>query len=179
MTVVSDTVPAYRWWNGYVEPQYPVGMWVGFGSITGDASGGQRIITFQFRRPGTRSTLYYNLEQISVSDSAGQANGVDLSTFNMDSLPGPSLGATTMPINYAMLLRQATLLGVLAPETIPKLPVWLGAPGRSVSVSQLSVETPNVNLTTFNVTVQGYYWSQRSLGRPGGPQRPPTTMYGQ
>lgn len=176
MSVITDVPVHYRWWDGYQEPQFPAGLWMARALVVGDLSGGQRIARVQFRTTGSRrSTLYYNLEQVMVSDTEGTAKKMDLSTFNMDPLPA---GTLSLPINLTIQLQQATILSNIDTKDYPPLPIFLGSPAGSIADSQLVLEVANVNAQFFQIGVQGYWWDQRAVGAQGGPQRPLTRLYG-
>jgi len=176
MSVVTLTIPVQRPWRGYDDPGLPVGMWVSQGVVTGDASAGQMAITTVFRPEGARvSGRFFNVEQVEAQISPSNSNGVFFFLADMD-----TVGDTVMvDRQWGGILASNSSVGILRHERLPPLPWFLGAPRRDTGSfsSQFQVGTPNVDLSTWLVTLQGYIWEPRSMMAQGGLRRPIDSLY--
>jgi len=176
MSIAStDAQIVYRPFTGYDDPRLPRAFWVGVGSVEGDASGGQRTVQLNFKEaaPGL-VTEAYSLEQLTVVSLETTNRALEVQTGNMDFIPGLPSDA----IWLARLTLEAGETQSIMQQGDLKLPAFLGQPRLQTAAAFLLFNAPNVNLVTLIVHAQGYKWDGGALLHPGGPQRPPTGIYG-
>jgi len=166
-----------RPWRGYDDPGLPVGMWFAQGAVTGDASGGDMIVFFQFKGEGEAvSGRFFNLEQFNIFHSAIATKDAHMVINNFETLGPVGL------VNRQFRMRlQDNDNGVSAMDNayyLP-LPIFLGSVAPVASLSaDLEFGIDNVDLTSFVATAQGYIWEPRSIQAPGGLRRPVDSLYG-
>lgn len=177
MTVISVVTAQLRPWGASPDPAFPEGAWIAAVSALGDGTGGELLLQIDFQKAFTRlSSRLFSLEQLAVDFTVNTSNFWELRTFNMELferqgiatrvwilplLPRPNNGGDALP------------LGDLA-----GLPIFLGAPARAGVAAGVAVMTDNQAAPTFTAFLQGFFWGPGALTAPGGPQRPPTSIYG-
>jgi len=177
MTVsISESIHP-RPWRGYDDPGLPVGMYFAQSAVTGDASGGDMIVFFDFKGEGEPvSGRFYNLEQINIfhSDITQQTGHMVANNFE-------TLGPVGLVNRQWRFLLQDNANGVSAVNAAQseRLPLFLGsvAPVASLAAT-LEVGVDNIDLTSLVVTIQGYIWEPRSIQAEGGLRRPIDSLYG-
>jgi len=166
-----------RPWRGYDDPGLPVGMYFGQGAVTGDASGGDMSVLFQFKGEAEPvSGRFFNIEQFNVFHS-----GVILVSGHVQLTNFETLGPVGLVNRQWRFELQSNANGVAAinQATYIPLPLFLGsvAPVRDLA-AQVAVGIDNVDLTSLVATIQGYIWEPRSIQAEGGLRRPVDSLYG-
>lgn len=177
MAVAAEQAVEYRRFNGYLDTRYPEGYWYGVVSVTGNVTGGTQvcILAFGENPPAFRNSRIYNLEQFSVLGTPNTVRGVVLNARNFD---GPSNAG--MLRNY-MINRQSaggSPNSATEGEGYNFLPLFLGSQGDLADVQALQATMTNVDGDETTFEAEGYWWGPRSVLADGGPQRPPTRLYG-
>ena len=177
MTVSVSNGISIRPWRGYDDPGLPVGMYIGQNAVTGDASGGDMIVFFDFKGEGSPvSGRFFNIEQMNVFHSDTGAKAGHVVANNFETL-GP-VGLVNRQWKFQLV---TNLNGVSAMSDLLyfPLPLFLGsvAPVASLAAT-LEVGTDNIDLTSFVATIQGYIWEPRSIQAEGGLRRPTDSLYG-
>lgn len=180
MSVSATARVLLRRFNGYTDPRYPIAFWAARQAILGNGTGGEQEIRIEFAS-GTEAALnsnMYSLEQIGVLTSNNvDANGVII-TRNMD----PIIASLTNVENATHFQIEAVGTpsqgaAIAARDAGALRGMFLGGQDLLPQGTRIQIVTPNVDLSLFTVTVQGYVWGARSVLADGGPQRPPTGLY--
>lgn len=174
MTVLITIPVQTRPFTGYSTEGLPSGMWAVTQDLTGDVSGGLRIISVIFAATGAPlGALLYSIEQLAVEDTDNNAKICDVLTSRMDPIQGSNLSPTVT-------------LNVLAGSTIASLDAvglralkgwFIGRVEGPAAAGTLDLRVTNVNLETFTIFVQGYFWVPRAATVDGGPRRPVGGLY--
>lgn len=172
----TDSQVVYRPWTGHPEDNLPDAFWIGIGSVEGDVSGGSRIVNIELKPAGNPLvTTIFSLEQLSVTSAELTAGEVRVQTVNMDFLLGQPADA---------IWSRMILLGATATQTSSiagdheMRPALLGQPRSAALAAFLQFSITNTNLISMDVVAQGYRWGGAALLVPGGPRRPPGSIYG-
>lgn len=177
MSIVFNAHVKQRSWRGYDDPGLPVGMYFAQGAVTGDASGGNQIVIFNFRNEGSpASGRFYNIEQMSAFHTDNTTRIYALVATNWESVSEAGL------INRQWMGQvEATTNAVASMSTRAQtpLPLFLGITSPVASLAaQVELHISNINLTSWVVTIQGYIWEPRSVLVQGGLRRPVDSLYG-
>jgi len=165
-----------RPFSGSSDPRLPIASWVAQGGAVGNASGGALNMDFPFQRDGdAQISELFNLEQMAVDTSTAVARGFTLTALNLDSL-SQNRPLTDVIWFFQTVSDGLTLSALDMDQNI--LPLWLGTPNRFEGDSGLRLNTPNIDLLLYLVTLEGYMWGPRSVLADGGPQRPVSGMFG-
>jgi hypothetical protein len=161
----------YRPWRGFDEPQLPTQWWVAFGDVTGDSSGGSRLIVLNFHIAGNAlNSRSYSLETFNSIDGENTAKPVQVNFTSFDGVGGfnhsPNLNIP-QTVGEALAVTDRSL----------NLQAWIGQPSNYLVSSQLRVVVANANSAYFAFVAGGYVWSPRSIDAPGGFQRPIQGIY--
>lgn len=176
MTVLTNVHVNRRAWRGYDEPGLPVGIYIAQGLVTGDATGGDMRLLFGFKEEGdAASGRFYNLEQVDLHTSNTSAANMDMRAENFDFVGAAGL----INRQWAARTRNTGIVTALSTDTQFPLPLFLGlaAPVASL-VSQIIIQTPNVDGVAFHATIQGFIWEPRSILAEGGLRRPLDSIFG-
>jgi len=177
MTISVSVTIQQRLWRGWADPGLPVGAYIASQVVTGDASGGNQIIFFDFAGEGDPvSGRFYNIEQISShhTDNA-DIDGVMIAT-NWESIGLTGLVNRIWAIRYTS---SATGDSGLDGSRLPKLPIFLGQPQPVPDLaSTFEFRIPNVLNRPLAAQIQGYIWEPRSVSVDGGLRRPIEALYG-
>jgi len=178
---VSDAVDIQqREFAGYTDPALPEGQWHVFGSVNGDASGGNREIQVVFKRTATPlSSTMWSLDQLSVRDADENTKFLTVEFLNMDPL---HVGPIDIGIAYGFACQLVGVAGAFAGARITgrdvsHLPVWLGRALDAVNSALMIITLVNVDVRSIEVAAMGYYWGPRSITAEGGPRRPLGGMF--
>jgi len=166
-----------RPWRGYDDPGLPVGMYVAQNAVTGDASGGDMIIFFDFKGEGEAvSGRFFNIEQLNVFHSTTASKDGHFVINNFETL-GP-VGLVNREYRFR-LAANGNGLSAMTEQVYFPLPLFLGsvAPVASLAAS-FEVGIDNIDLSSLVATIQGYIWEPRSIQAPGGLRRPVDSLYG-
>jgi len=177
VTVLQSAVLRRRPWRGYDDPGLPVGMYVSQASVTGDASGGNMTAVFEFKGEADPvSGWFFNLEQMNVFHSDANFKVGFMVAINFESLG--DFGLIDRQWRFE-LEQNANDVTAMNEQFYPPLPLFLGAVAPVASLAaNLLVGVDNVNVTSLNVTIQGYIWEPRSVQAEGGLRRPIDSLYG-
>ena len=175
MSVALTDIIRLRPYAGYVDPGLPMGIWAGFIALTGNGTGGTRLMQILFSVGGGRSGggNLFSLEQIFINDTDNNAKTVDIDCINMDRV------ANTEPFRNSWVYALGAGVGSRAIrrlESTIATPYFMGIPNPGTQGS-LDVKMANVDLAVARVEAQGYWWSPRSLNVDGGPRRPAMGLY--
>ena len=174
MTVADARPVRFQPFNGFLNPSFPEGYWKGAAEVTGDASGGNAVLSVTFNQVETsRSGRMFNVEQLDVwSTSVGATVFGHTQVANLGDLLGGS--ATALRSFLMRVTPNAHALDYLTGLLVPQV---LGAEEDSAQVSTYSIVLPNENLIVFSMEAQGYWWGPRSRTADGGPQKPPFGLF--
>jgi len=174
---VSVVGPIFiRPYRGFDNPAFPVAHWVAGEFVIGDLSGGTSDFTIVFKPGGQPlSGRLFNIEELSISESANAGEFRSLQSIGMDRF-NPLLGPTTWDLAFVLQSGnfEATQPAILANA----FPAFLGAAVSVASVAALQYTGTNSNGNIVRLRAMGYIWEARSILAEGGPQRPPTALYG-
>jgi len=176
VTVVVTNAISIRPWRGYDDPGLPVGMYFAQNAVTGDGSGGDMLILFEFKGEASPvSGRFFNIEQINIFHSAVAGKTGHISINNFETL-GP-VGLVNRQYRFRL---EDNVNGVSAIEAIAlPLPLFMGSVAPVAGLAaDLEVGIDNVDLTSLVATIQGYIWEPRSVQAEGGLRRPVDSLYG-
>jgi len=152
-------------------------MWFAQNSVTGDASGGDMLVLFEFKGEGNPvSGRFFNLEQLNVfsSDITSQSGHY---VFNNFETLGP-VGLVNRQYRF-VLIDNANGFSALDGSEMVQFPIFMGSAAPVASLSaDLEVGVDNIDLSSLVVTAQGYIWEPRSIQAEGGLRRPMDSLYG-
>lgn len=177
MSITASVTITPRVWRGWLDPGLPIGAYIASQTVTGDVSGGDQIVFFDFALEGLPvSGRYYNLEQLTshFSDDATVAG-------SMRAINWESVGPTGLADRQWATIYQGD--GVtdaqLSAQTLPKFPVFLGQAQAIPDLrTTLELRIANVLNRVLFVQIQGYIWEPRSILVDGGLRRPFEALYG-
>ena len=177
MTVSVINGISIRPWRGYDDPGLPVGMYFAQNAVTGDASGGDMSVIFQFKGEAEPvSGRFFNLEQFNVfhSDITEQAGA--LTAVNWETI-GP-VGLVNRQWRFE-LQNNSNGVSAINNEIYIPLPIFFGSVAPVAELAaQIILSVDNINLTSLVATIQGYIWESRSIQAAGGLRRPVDSLYG-
>jgi len=105
---------------------------------------------------GTRNVLF-EATGFEEHDPVGNRNVI----FHVLSTPGPTAAFALRPVSFL------------------QKPLFLGrADRRSGQDTQIRIITTNGDGIGFHADLFGYYWGPGAMNAPGGPQRPPGSLFG-
>jgi len=170
MAVEQRQDVAYRGFSGYEDPRYPTGMHLTEGAVIGDASGGDKVLIFDFSTVAApRNSQYYSLDELRITNFAAAAAVGELAIVNFDS---------SVTTRFAIeLVVTDVAFGSLQLHDYLKRPLFLGRQRSRTAATSISISFNNVDTILLRAYIAGYVWSARSTNVPGGPQRPPTGIY--
>jgi len=156
---------------------FPDGIWTSQLTGIGDASGGDLILVHEvITLTEPFSALMLTLEQLLLDDTQNSTANWLMEAIGFEE---------HNPIgNNNLLLHFATQNSVGAADALDianlmRKPLFLGRADRaSGQDSSISLRTGNVNGASFRDSLFGYYWTPGAMNVPGGPQRPPGSLFG-
>lgn len=176
MTATFNASIRQRVWRGYDDPGLPTGMYFGQGAVTGDASGGQMRVIFEFRDAGSRSGRFFNIEQLDAQHTDAVNKNFHVGAVNWERV-GDS-GLLNRQWRGRVVTNSNGLATTFNTEQVP-LPLFLGQTTVVTELaSTINVTVDNVDLSSWGVTIQGYIWGPRSTLSEGGLRRPIDSLYG-
>ncbi len=179
MSVFVEQAVLRRPYGAYADPALPVGIWVVRAEVTGDATGGQAIITVLFGlSTQLRTEEAFSVEQISTATDGAGGRNVMLLTNNMDrDLAG--VGLSNAAQRWSFNQRNLTVGGsaISGLESLGFRGIFLGRQHEANTATGFSVIWDNFNGFTNSLRAQGYVWGPRSVSIPSGPQRPLQGLY--
>jgi len=176
MSVTSTVDIGRRRWNGWLDPAFPIAYWAVQEAVTGDASGGVITVNFRFSLGGgPHSTLMYSLEQFFVRDTSGVIIQYALRTINLDDMPG---GTSIWETSFESMANDNNDAAIQPRDLLGLRKIFLGRTSDPTAASSLTLNLYNGNGNVCSTSAQGYIWDGRSVLANGGPQRPPSGLYG-
>ena len=177
MSTLGTIQVAYRRFNGYRDPRYPEGQWVGSVTVSGDGSGGTTTgsLVFAEATDVAINSRIYSLEELGLSIDATSDTEGRISTDNLGS-GGPAAFQHRFSVELTAVANLTTVQ--IAAGQLTMLPLFLGAM-RVLSVQTrilAGIVNPGVG-DDMRFEAAGYWWGSRSVLADGGPQRPPTGLY--
>lgn len=150
----------------------PAGIWAVSHTLTGDASGGNNTITFEFTVAGRVTGLIFSLEQVNIN------HGLDVAILEMEMFtsnfawdPGIS-----MFLSRLITLQPGVVGGRNMPlgrDMVDLRGLYLGQQLGSVSAASLVFRAANGDGIQNSVSVGGYFWDPQARRAPGGLRRGP------
>jgi len=132
-------------------------------------------VRFSASAEATNSQMY-SLEQLAIHATDAAALPVRIDMGNFDATP--SQGSTgAIFTTYTVTLVVSAGSGASLPLNAINLPLFLGAPRKDINVD-LSFDKVNDGVGSLAVSAQGYFWGPGAINAEGGPQRPPSSLYG-
>jgi len=178
MAVTQRRTVELRPWNAYQEPAFPEGQWFAHFLIAHAGGGGLVTAEAIFQEAGeSLSSRLWSLEQITyetlgvLGGSVIEVRTLNLETFQRAQVANQSWGLTLISLpstGRAIIGREAAFL-----------PWFLGAPrieGLSAGLNIIAIDGGIGERS--GMMLQGYYWGPAARNAAGGPQRPPTGLYG-
>ena len=176
MTISGTTRLAFLPFNSPPGP-FPAGMWTSQQTVIMDASGGEAIITHEvvlLSEPF--SALMLTIEQLTLDDARTTEQNWLLEAIGFEE--HNPVGNN----NLIIALRSRATVGTvtaLEPADMLRKPLFLGRCDRtSGQNSAISIRTDNTNGFSIRDALWGYYWTPGAMNTPGGPQRPPGSLFG-
>jgi len=180
VSIQLTVTPLIRPYRGWFDPALPDGFWVVHTSVLGDGSGGVMSVNIRFSsaaQPNV-STLW-NLEQVAIAHTNPVAGVARVDFGNMDIHPVGSSTGSLLKLFGATLVDLGTSPGEVATpldETVIT-PIFMGAAGKEVN-GDLAFDMDNVNSASMSIFCQGFFWGPDAINAEGGPQRPPSALFG-
>lgn len=176
MAVTSNTRIKFLPFRSPPNPSFPAGIWTGQMFVAGDASGGNSFMVLDIiLLTEPFSALMFTLEQFLVNDSASvRLYLIEATGFEEHDPVG----------NRNVLLHFQTATGpeaatALRQDNMLKKPLFLGRADRtSGQDTRIRVISDNTNGIGYHAELFGYYWGPGAMNAPGGPQRPPGSLFG-
>lgn len=175
MAIATTASIEYRPESGWEDPGYPIRVWRAGATVTGNATGGTRVVQINLKAANVQPGNLFSLEYLSVENGAIGDDAVSLLTSGMEllsaiaavrhwSIPTPLVDGTT---DLAMSL-----------VTMPKL--FIGRAAGFTSAGTLAFSVSNADTERLEINAMGYMWGPRSVSQSrGGPRRPPDGMFPQ
>ena len=156
---------------------FPDGIWTSQQTVIGDASGGEMVIVHEvLLLTEPFSALMLTLEQFTLDDNANAADQVVLEILGFEE--HNPIGNNNLIMAFQTLTTDITV-DAFGPAGMLQRPLFLGRADRtSGQPTQLSVRMNNRDGIALRDALYGYYWTPGAMNVPGGPQRPPGSLFG-
>jgi len=157
---------------------FPDGIWTTQMTAIGDASGGDVVITHEvILLTEPFSALMLTLEQVTLDDT------IDAPQFWLFEAIGfeehNPVGNNNVIVLFRPQEQAGSTVDALDTAAMLKRPLFLGRCDRtSGQNSSMSFRTGNINGASYRDALWGYYWGPGAMNEPGGPQRPPGSLFG-
>lgn len=181
MSVISDVQIRRRLWRGYDNPSLPIGMWVAWIGLTGDASGGDSTMDITMENAEASPAVpqltgnHYNLEALEIQSGAAVTRQAALQFINLSvSMDGAQ---TTRQWSAPLISNQLGDAGLSIGNMLSR-PIFLGTRQLVGTGCFIRLTLDNVDGQTEQMWAEGYIWSARSIMAEGGLQRPLGALYG-
>lgn len=156
---------------------FPDGIWASQLTVIMDASGGEAIMNHNlltFTEPF--SALMLTIEQMFVDTTGASGAEFLLQVIGFEEHNPVGNNNLLMAMSTKDTVGTASALG---PSDLLRKPIFLGRADRtSGQASTISLRTLNVNGISIRDSLYGYYWGPGAMNEPGGPQRPPGSLFG-
>lgn len=177
MSVSDEEQIEYEDWGGFDDPRLPERLWKCLVQVTGDLSGGSRIVTMTIAlATDERVPLFYSLEELYMFDTDAVSKDVG---FIPNNLGSARIGSRIARMVFSLQGEVSTGLALLAGQnTLARGGMFLGSQRDKLETTTLQWTTTNVDMALFAVWAGGYVWGQRSRSaRNGGLLRPPNGLF--
>lgn len=172
MSVEATTTIQHLGDNGFLAPALPDGRWQAQVAVAGDGSSGTSTLSVVFAEAAAApNEQLYSLEYLSFRNNAISVVRSLLNIINM-----LHSGSWSYPL--LMEQKDTGVTGNASRADMLQLPLFLGSQDNLASEARLEVVSVNTNVVTDRITVGGYFWTPRAILADGGPQRPPTSLWG-
>ena len=156
---------------------FPAGIWTSQLLAIGDASGGDILLIHEvFTLTEPFSALLLTLEQVQLDiDQNAPAEWLFQAVGFEEHNP---VGNNNITIAFNTVASIGNV-SAQAPGDLLRKPLFLGRCDRtSGQASEISLRSANNDLNAFRDALYGYYWGPEAMNAPGGPQRPPGSLFG-
>jgi len=156
----------------------PAGIWTSQITVLGDASGGNVFANHEvILLTEPFSALMLTLEQIHLTDTTNASVTWLFEATGFEE--HDPVGNRNVLIHFAVIGGGPEAATALLPTNSLRRPVFLGRCDRtSGQDSTMRVIRSNVDAASFRSDLFGYYWTPDAMNAPGGPQRPPGSLFG-
>jgi len=176
VAIIEVVTAVQRPERGWDDPGYPIATWIAAGAVTGNATGGDRVIQVNLRTIGTQPGLAFSLETLTILDTEGTAKNLSLLISNFEPSLVPS-GISKVVLFPLVLAQHTTNVGYV--PTRPGLGLFMGVAVVVAVTTALSFRLLNADTEVLQVSCAGYTWGPRSVVQaPGGYRRPADGMFG-
>lgn len=179
MSIANAENARHMPFEGTLDPSLPIGMWQCGVQVTGDGSGGVRILNVNLSQAGDQNDSLYSLEQVLDQSDSVTANDRQIFVANAHSLVN-ALVPLTMTISAAGVAGIDARQGWAGRDVGAWLPWFIGRPPPPALGLQLfiALEADNENLVAYRALLWGYRWGPRAFATPSGPVRPLGSVFG-
>ena len=178
MAVSTELMISQLGFNGFMDPSFPVGFWEFEATLTGDGTAGQNNIRAIFTETGAAlNEQLYNIEQILTRRSTAvvEQGTMDIQGWGTNRAVGGG-------VSRALVMEFPAPAGYVAITSHDhgklNVPIWLGGQRKAGTQSYVELVTTNTSGVSQKIHMVGYIWHARSVLSPGGPQRPPGSLFG-
>lgn len=176
MSVTAEVNIRNRPWRGYDDPGLPIGMWYAWVNVTGDVSGGDRILRVLFETESSPLTgRHYSIEQLEYHDEEDQSRNIAMFLLGCSQFIDGALQNRQYNVNIASNENEDAALP--SAGGLPR-PIFLGERDQVDAAMTAQFHNVNVDGKACFVRIEGYVWSGRSVQAPGGLRRPVDSLYG-
>ncbi len=176
MTISATTRLAFLPFRSPGGP-FPDGIWASQLTVIGDASGGEAVMVHDvITLTEPFSALMLTIEQLLVDDGETDARDYLLQVIGFEE--HNRVGNNNLLMTF-VTVDTVGAVSCLGPNQTLRRPLFLGRCDRtSGQDSSISIRTANANGGSFRDALYGYYWGPGAMNEPGGPQRPPGSLFG-
>jgi len=156
---------------------FPAGIWASQQTVIGDASGGEAVIVHEvITLTEPFSALMLTIEQILLDDARTTEQEWLMEIIGFEEHNPVGNNNMLVALNTRVTIGTVTALGM---RDLLRRPIFLGRCDRtSGQASQISLRTTNDDGFAMRDALFGYYWTPGAMNAPGGPQRPPGSLFG-
>jgi len=174
MAVITVSDVFSRPFSGYEDARYPSGFWRASAFSTGDGTGGDHTLQFDFNKATSDfNSQFYSLESIMVAMPVASDFIMDMLIANFDR----TQGVTNRDYNLNLFGNERTVAALSADGLEGLKGLFLGQQTDRNSAQSISLTVDNGDGEIITALLEGYIWGVRSMAVSGGPQRPPTGLY--
>lgn len=173
MTIIAVEPALQRQERGWDNASLPIAIWEASGSVTGDASGGNKVLQINLQTIGTPQGLAYSLEQLMATDTEDNNQDLGLLVANF------AVIGVSWRYQIRLSFGSAASASAITLGTSDRPALFLGLIQQAATTASLSFLLPNVLNAVLSILCRGYIWGPRSVSTlEGGYQRPPAGMFG-
>lgn len=174
MTVSNVEVYARRPWGGYKDKALPSGTWWAESIVTGDGTGGSMnsVVEMQPAASGRIAGLLFSVEQLSAWDNSNGSHVARLMFENCDpQIEQRQQWHLSMAIGFTPDV-SLSIGNVVLPL------FFAGMGGDGSDPAAITMRAINQDTIVQRLQIQGYIWDASARSIPGGPRRPPGSLWG-